>query len=58
MTLIELEAQRRAAAKALGIRYYKLTKSQAMEALCQANAHKKTGAVIGNPFPSHKETAE
>jgi hypothetical protein len=49
MTLVQLEAQRRAAAAALGVRYYRLTKSQAMEALVKANAPKKTGS----PFPSH-----
>jgi hypothetical protein len=53
MTLVQLEAQRKAAAQALGVRYYKLTKSQAMAALCLANAPKRTGS----PFPAHKEAA-
>ena len=49
MNLLQIEAQRKAAAKALGVRYYKLTKSQAMAALCKVNAPKK----IGSPFPSN-----
>jgi hypothetical protein len=49
MNLLQIEAQRKAAAKALGVRYYKLTKKQAMEALVKANAPKKTGS----PFPSN-----
>jgi hypothetical protein len=53
MNLIQIEAQRRAAAKALGVRYYKLTKSQAMAALVNVNSPKRTGS----PFPAHKEVA-
>ena len=48
MTLAQIEQQRRQAAQALGVRYYKLTKSQAMEALVKANAPKRTGS----PFPA------
>jgi hypothetical protein len=40
MTLVELEAQRKAQAQKLGVRYYKLTKSQAMAALVEANKPK------------------
>lgn len=53
MNLVQIEAQRKAQVQALGVRYYKLTKSQAMAALCAANAPKKTGS----PFPAHKEVA-
>jgi len=48
MTLAQIEQQRKQAAKALGVRYYKLTKLQAMEALVKANAPKRTGS----PFPA------
>jgi hypothetical protein len=48
MTLVELEAQRRAQAQALGVRYYRLSKSQAMAALVQANAPRTVRAW---PFP-------
>lgn len=47
MTLAQIEQQRKQAAQTLGVRYYKLTKSQAMEALVKANAPKRTGS----PFP-------
>ena len=48
MTLAELEAQRKLQAKTLGVRYYRLTKQQAMAALCKANAPKKR---LPYPFP-------
>jgi len=51
MNLIQLEAQRKAAAKAQGVRYYKLTKRQAMEMLCKINTVKRQGS----PFPANKE---
>lgn len=47
MTLAQLEAQRKAQALALGIRYTKLSPRQALEALVKANAPKTTGS----PFP-------
>lgn len=48
MNLVELEARRKEAAKALGVRYCKLTKKQALEALVKLNAPKEK---LSYPFP-------
>lgn len=49
----ELEQARREAAQALGVRYYRLTPRQAIEALVAHNSQfSRFLAARGNPFPS------